>query len=151
VLFLISLRFAISHFVCKVNAFIPYIVILSAFYRSSSLIEGNPISPILVTWSQFAFREDFFLLHVFIHTKQDQSTNRISESRIGHPNRLRHLSLSFLHSSVTRSPFRSASFIVFSSILISSLQSYYFYSNCYSVKNNILQLSSNYFLYNLCF
>ena len=43
------------------------IVILYSFYRGSSLIERNPISPILVTWSQFAFREDFFLLHVFIH------------------------------------------------------------------------------------
>ena len=45
---------------------IPYIVILSAFYRSSSLVECNPISPILVTWSQFAFRKDFFYLAVFV-------------------------------------------------------------------------------------
>ena len=31
--FVSTISFAISHFVCKVNAFIPYIVILSAFYR----------------------------------------------------------------------------------------------------------------------
>ena len=34
------------------------------------------------------------LLHDFIHTKQNQSANRISESRIGRPNRLWHLRLS---------------------------------------------------------
>ena len=66
------------------------------FYRSSSLVECNPISPILVTWSQFAFREDFFLLHVFIYAKQNQSAYGIGKSRICLPNWLRHLSLRFL-------------------------------------------------------
>ena len=64
--FVSIISFAILRFACKVNDFIPYIVILSAFYRFLSLIECNPISPILVTWSQFAFREDFFYLAVFV-------------------------------------------------------------------------------------
>ena len=53
----------ILNIVCKNNDFIPYIVILSAFYRFLSLIEGNPIGSVLITWSQFAFREDFFHPH----------------------------------------------------------------------------------------
>ena len=69
------------------------IVILSAFYRSSSLVECNPISPILVTWSQFAFREDFFLLHVFIYAKQNQSAYGIGKSRIRLSNWFWNLSL----------------------------------------------------------
>ena len=60
--------------------------------------------------------QDVSLLQVFIHAKQNQSANRISESRIGRPNRLRHLRLCPFTKGVTRSPFRSASLIVFSSI-----------------------------------
>ena len=41
------------------------IVILYSFYLYSSLIERNPISSILVTWSLFAFRENIFHLTAF--------------------------------------------------------------------------------------